>query len=78
MVAVVDHLGCERVAIFGLNVPVGVQFAATHPARTTALVSADGSARYRPADDYPAGWSDRVIDDTVEEVRKGGLIGRVG
>jgi class 3 adenylate cyclase len=72
MLAVVDHLGCERVAVLGLSVPVGVLFAASHPARTTALVLADGSARYRRSDDYPAGWSDREIDERIEAVRKGG------
>jgi class 3 adenylate cyclase len=72
MVAVVDHLGCDRVAIFGLGVPVGVLFAAAHPDRTRALVLADCSVRYRRADDYPAGWTDPEIDERIEEVRKGG------
>jgi class 3 adenylate cyclase len=75
MVAVVDHLGCDRVAILGLGVPVGVLFAATHPDRTRALVLADCSVRYRWADDYPAGWSDREIDERIEAVRKGGVHG---
>ncbi len=75
MVAVVDHLGCDRVALLGLSVPVGVLFAATHPDRTRALVLADASVRYRCAAGYPAGWSDREIDERIEGVRKGGLIG---
>ena len=72
MVAVVDHLGCDRVAILGLGVPVGVLFAAAHPDRTRALVLADCSVRYRRADDYPAGWTDQEIDERIEAVRKGG------
>jgi pimeloyl-ACP methyl ester carboxylesterase len=75
MVAVVDHLGCDRVAILGLSIPVGVLFAAAHPGRTRALVLADASVRYRWAEDYPAGWSDREIDERIEGVRKGGLPG---
>jgi class 3 adenylate cyclase len=75
MVAVIDHLGCDRVAILGLGIPVGVQFAAAHPDRTRALVLADASVRYRCADGYPAGWSDREIDERIEAVRNGGFAG---
>jgi class 3 adenylate cyclase len=75
MVAVIDDLGCDRVAILGLSVPVGVLFAAAHPGRTRALVLADASVRYRWAEDYPAGWSDREMDERIEGVRQGGLIG---
>jgi class 3 adenylate cyclase len=75
VVAVVDDLGCDRVALLGLGPPVGVLFAATHPGRTRALVLADASVWYRWADDYPAGWSDREIDERIEAVRKGGLPG---
>ena len=75
MLAVVDDLGCERVAVLGLGVPVGLVFAASHPDRATALVLVDGSARYRRSDDYPAGWSDTEIDERIELVRKGGLLG---
>jgi pimeloyl-ACP methyl ester carboxylesterase len=74
MVAVIDHLGCDRVAILGLGVP-GVLFAATHPDRTRALVLADSSVRYRRAEGYPAGWSDNMIDERIQAVRNGGLIG---
>jgi class 3 adenylate cyclase len=75
MVAVVDDLGCERVAVLGLSIPSGAMFAATHPDRVTALVLADTSARFRFADDYPVGWSDREVDERVELIRKGGRIG---
>jgi hypothetical protein len=72
--AVVDHVGCERVAVLRLGVPTDVLFAASHPHRTTAPVLADASARYRLADDYPAGWPDEEIDQRIETVRKGGPI----
>jgi class 3 adenylate cyclase len=74
MLAVVDDVGCERVAVLGLGVPTGVLFAAAHPHRTTALVLVDASARYRLAEDYPAGWPDEEIDQRIENVRKGGPI----
>jgi class 3 adenylate cyclase len=77
MLAIVNDLGCERVALFGLSVPVGTLFAAAHPGRTTALVLADASARYRAAEDYAAGWPDAATDARVEAVRRGGLIGGV-
>jgi class 3 adenylate cyclase len=70
MLAVVDDVGCERVAVLGLSAPVGVVFAATHPDRTTALVLADASARRRRADDYP-GSSDKETDEHIERFRKG-------
>jgi class 3 adenylate cyclase len=70
MLAVVDDLGCEQVAVLGLTVPVGVLFAASHPHRTTALVLADASARYRIADDYPLGLPDREVNERLEAARK--------
>jgi class 3 adenylate cyclase len=55
MLALVDHLGCEQVAVLGLGSPAPILFAATHPERTKALVLYNTSARVRPADDYPEG-----------------------
>jgi pimeloyl-ACP methyl ester carboxylesterase len=52
-----------------------VVFAASRPGRTRALVLADASVRYRCSDYYPAGWSDREIDERIEAVRNGGLVG---
>jgi class 3 adenylate cyclase len=71
MVAVVDAVGCERVAIMGLGVPTGAVFAATHPDRATALVLADAAVRYRRADDYLEGWPDAEIDRRIEAARNG-------
>jgi class 3 adenylate cyclase len=72
MLAVLDALGWERVAIISLGIPIGAVFAATHPDRVTALVMADASARYRWAEDYPVGWPDTEIDRRIAAVRDGG------
>ena len=55
MLALVDHLGCEQVAVLSLGNPAGILFAAAHPERTKALVLFNASARFRRADDYPEG-----------------------
>jgi class 3 adenylate cyclase/pimeloyl-ACP methyl ester carboxylesterase len=72
MVAVLDAVGCERVALLGLGPPLGLMFAATHPERTTALVLVDATARYRRAEDYPQGLSDEEIDERVEHASHAG------
>jgi class 3 adenylate cyclase len=55
MLALIDHLGCEQVAVLGLTAGPPILFAATHPERTKALILFNASARIRPADDYPEG-----------------------
>jgi class 3 adenylate cyclase len=55
MLALVDHLGCEQVAVLGFGATPAILFAAAHPERTKALVLFNPSARTRPADDYPEG-----------------------
>jgi class 3 adenylate cyclase len=77
MVAVLDALGWERVAIISLGIPVGAVFAATHPGRATALVMSDAPVRFRRSDDYPAGWPDTEIDRRIAAVRGGGPIASV-
>jgi class 3 adenylate cyclase len=75
VVAVVDAVGCEHVAIIGFGVPVGVVFAATYPGRTSALVLADASVRYRWSADYPAGWPDTEVHRRIAAERSGALVG---
>jgi class 3 adenylate cyclase len=77
MVAVLDALGWERVAIISLGIPVGAVFAATHPGRATALVMVDAPVRFRCSDDYPVGWPDTEIDRRIAAVRDGGAIASV-
>jgi class 3 adenylate cyclase len=69
MVAVLDTLGCERVVVFGGIGEDELQFAATHPDRTSALVLITPSARRRRADDYPAGLADEAIEAFLGAVR---------
>jgi pimeloyl-ACP methyl ester carboxylesterase len=52
MIAVLDDLGCERAVVLDAIGPAALQFAATHPERTSALVLINPSARFRRADDY--------------------------
>jgi class 3 adenylate cyclase len=71
MVAVLDAVGCERVALVGLGIPLGLLFAATYPDRTAALVLADSTARIRRADDYPEGAPDTRVNQYLHEARTG-------
>jgi class 3 adenylate cyclase/pimeloyl-ACP methyl ester carboxylesterase len=66
MVTVLDAVGVRRAALLGLGVASGVLFAATHPDRTTALVLYNATARFRRADDYPDGLSDREIERRLQ------------
>jgi class 3 adenylate cyclase/pimeloyl-ACP methyl ester carboxylesterase len=65
ILAVLDEIGCEHVALLGLGVPTGLLFAATHPERTTAVVLVNATARLRRADDYPHGLPEDVVDRLV-------------
>jgi class 3 adenylate cyclase len=62
MIAVLDELGCERVVVLGAFGLPALQFAATHPERTSALVLINPSARSRRADDYPEGFADEDVE----------------
>jgi class 3 adenylate cyclase len=62
MLALVDHLGYDEVALLGLAVPPPILLAATHPERTKALVLFNTSARYRPTDDYTTGADADLIE----------------
>jgi class 3 adenylate cyclase/pimeloyl-ACP methyl ester carboxylesterase len=66
MVAVIDAVGCERVAVMSMSVPAALLFAAAHPERTAALIIIDATARLRRADDYPQGMPDEEIARALE------------
>ncbi len=69
MIAVLDALGCKRVVVLGtLGLPA-LQFAASHPERTSALVLINPTARYRRADDYPEGLADEDVEAFLASVR---------
>ena len=58
--AVMDAVGSERAAIFGISEggPMSILFAATYPDRTRALVMYGTYAKRAWADDHPFGWKD--------------------
>jgi class 3 adenylate cyclase len=61
----IDDLGCERVVVLGASGPPALQFAATHPERTSALVLINPTARFRRADDYPQGLAEENLEAFV-------------
>jgi class 3 adenylate cyclase len=69
MITVIDELGCERVVVLGALGAHALQFAATHPERTSALVLINPSARFRRADDYPEGYADEDIETGLAAVQ---------
>jgi class 3 adenylate cyclase len=70
MIAVLDELGCERVIVLGASAgQAALQFATTHPERTSALVLVNPGARMRRADDYPEGVSDEAVEAALATVR---------
>jgi class 3 adenylate cyclase len=58
--AILDEVGCERAALFGVSEggPMSLLYAATYPARTSALILYGTYARRSWAADYPFGWKD--------------------
>ena len=74
MVAVLDEVGLQRVALVGLGVPIGLLFAATHPERTSALVLVNSTARVRRADHYPEGTPEAILDQDLLANRAGDSI----
>jgi class 3 adenylate cyclase len=69
MVSVLDELGCDRVVVLGAMGPPALQFAATHPERTSGLVLINPIARLRRADDYPEALSDEDVEAFLATVR---------
>jgi pimeloyl-ACP methyl ester carboxylesterase len=64
MQAVMDAVGMERAALFGVSEggPASVLFAATYPDRTSALVLYGSSPRFRTDSDISWGATDEVIE----------------
>src|SRR5437764_1861942 len=80
MIAVIDDLGCERVVVLDALGPPALQFAATHPERTAALVLINPSACLRCVDDYHEGYADEeleaVLAARLDRWGTGELLGR--
>lgn len=79
VLTVCDAAGSERAALIGVSegAPLSVLFAATYPARTTALVLVGGFARETIAPGHPWGAAPQDVDAFIEEVKQswGGPVG---
>jgi class 3 adenylate cyclase len=70
LAVVLDAVGSERVAILAEidTTPAAILFAATRPARTSALILVHASAKYVASDDYPIGIPREVAEALVAQV----------
>ena len=70
--AVMDAAGVERAALFGISegAPMCMMFAATYPARTSALVLYGSFARMVRAHDYPIGMPAAGLAAFLERVEE--------
>jgi len=70
--AVMDAVGSERAALFGVSEggPMSLLFAATYPARTTALVIYGSYARRLWAPDHPYGRTQAEWDEVVRRLER--------
>ena len=70
LVAVMDAVGSEKATLIahGQATQMAVMAAATHPQRVTSLVLINGFARFRRADDYPAGMPPHVQQTYVDTI----------
>jgi len=70
--AVMDAVGCERAALFGISEggPMSLLFAATYPARTTALVIYGSYARRLWAPDHPFGRTEAEWEAIVQRLER--------
>ncbi|WP_027571806.1 adenylate/guanylate cyclase domain-containing protein [Bradyrhizobium sp. WSM1743] len=70
--AVMDAAGSNRAAMFGLSEggPLSTLFAATYPARTTALIMYGAYAKGSRADDYPWGLTREQHEAAFEAYEK--------
>jgi class 3 adenylate cyclase/pimeloyl-ACP methyl ester carboxylesterase len=70
--AVMDDAGSERAALFGISEggPMSILFAASHPARTSALVIYGSYAKRSWAKDYPFGWSEDTWTTVLDNLER--------
>jgi class 3 adenylate cyclase len=70
LAVVLDAVGSERTAILAEidTTPAAILFAATRPARTSALILVHASAKYVASDDYPIGIPREVAEALVAQV----------
>jgi class 3 adenylate cyclase len=72
LAAVLDEVGSERVALMAQldGGPLALFFAATRPARVSALVLSNTTARFAAADDYPIGIPPKVAEALMVHVEQ--------
>ena len=65
--AILDAVGSKRAALFGISegAPMSLLYAATYPARVSALALYGGYARRSWAPDYPFGWKDEFWEKVL-------------
>jgi len=77
--AVMDAVGIERAAIFGVSEggPMSLLYAASHPERVSALILYGTYARMLKAPDFPEGIAETQLDRWAEAMRAewGGAVG---
>jgi pimeloyl-ACP methyl ester carboxylesterase len=72
IVAVMGAVGLDRATLFGTadGGPVAAMFAATYPQRTTALILYGTWARLSAAADYPIGYPETVLQESLRAVEQ--------
>jgi class 3 adenylate cyclase len=70
--AVLDAVGSERAALFGISEggPMCALFAATYPTRTSALVMCGSYPRRKSAPDYPWGMTDTEVATWIDHMER--------
>jgi DNA-binding SARP family transcriptional activator/pimeloyl-ACP methyl ester carboxylesterase len=68
--AVMQAAQSDHAVLFGYSegAAMSILFAATYPDRVTALILAAGTARYRPAPDYPCGEGSEAMFDSLAAI----------
>lgn len=71
--AVMDAVGSQKAALFGASEggPMSLLFAATHPARTSALIIYGSYARRGWAPDHPFGRTEEEMENLLTAVERG-------
>ncbi len=70
--AVLDAVGSERAALFGISEggPMCALFAATYPTRTSALVMSGSYPRRKSAPDYPWGMAEAELETWIDQMQR--------
>jgi class 3 adenylate cyclase len=73
VVSVMDAVGSDRAALFGVDAagPMAILFAATYPDRTAALIVYGSEPASNASADYPGGWTDEVWDQYWQDIEHG-------